>query len=81
MRSACPVRPRVQATAITFTLPLKAGIGKLAFAVPSGATLRTPVKNATGGWVGTSPSSPLGAASPPERICPRVPCMPSIRKP
>jgi hypothetical protein len=78
---ALPTRSFVQATAITRAVPLKAGMSKVTFAVPSASTFTTPEKRARGSWVGGMPSRGFTPMSPPERIAPRVPCIPSMRKP
>ena len=39
---ACPTRSPLQAVTITRPVPLKAGIGKVTLAAPSGPTVTTP---------------------------------------
>jgi hypothetical protein len=70
---APPALVFVQATAITCKVPLKAGRSKLIRARPSGPTLTTPEKRASGSCVGRSLPR-WGDASPPDRIAPREPC-------
>jgi hypothetical protein len=79
--SACawPTRLPLQAVTITRPVPLKAGSGKVTLAAPSGPTVTTPENSASGAWVGGASASSPPPASPPERIAPAEPCMPSIR--
>ena len=76
---ACPTRVPLQAVTITRPVPLKAGTGKVTFAVPSAPTFTTPENRASGASVGGASASSAPPASPPERIAPALPCMPSIR--
>ena len=69
------------ATAITRTVPANAGMSNDTSAVPSGFTVTTPENSASGGCVGGVAPSEAAAPSPPVRIAPRVPCMPSSNCP
>jgi hypothetical protein len=76
---ALPTRSLDQATAMTRTVPLNAGMSKSTVASPSASTFTTPEKRASGSWVGGMPSRGFGSMSPPARMAPRVPCIPSMR--
>ena len=76
---ALPTRSFVQATAITRTVPLKAGMSKATLAVPSGADLDDAGVARERLLRRRDALERLAASSPPERMAPRVPCMPSMR--
>ena len=81
-REAWPTPLLDQATAITFTVPLKSGILKEAWASPSAPTLVTPWKKATSRSVGGGPISlEMPPPSPPVRTSPSAPSVVSISWP
>ena len=76
---ARPTLSLLQATAMTRTVPAKAGISNATSAWPE-RTSTMPEYNASGACDGGLPLS-SAPASPPVLICPRVPCMPSMSWP
>ena len=78
---ALPTLPAAHATAITLTVPLKAGISNVASALPSGPTFRIPENFATISCAGGADSPMPPPPSPPVRNWPRVADRLSIREP
>jgi len=78
---ARPTLVAVQATAMIRAVPANSGMSKPISALPSGPTVTMPEYSASGFCVGGLPCSSAAAPSPPVRIWPRVPCMPSMSWP
>ena len=79
--TAWPTPALVQAMAMTRTLPLKSGKGKLTRAWPWASRRTMPEKKATSSSVGGGPWMRPIPPSPPERTTPGTPCMRSMSWP